>query len=152
MMRRPLNWGMAIPALVTLVLSGCASFDTTSSLPNVRPGSAKTYRFPDVPVPAGLSMASGESFILETPDTHAGQLVYTGFANFQSVVQFYRQNMPNHGWKLLSSIERGEAALTYEKPGWSAVVFIRTSYFQTRVSINIGPKGTNVEQDIPEKR
>ena len=152
MMRRPLSWGVAIPALVTLLLSGCSNLDTTSSYPNAQSGSVKTYRFPDVPVPAGLSIVSGESFILETPDTHAGQLVYTGFANFQSVVRFYRQKMPNHGWNLLSSIERGEAALTYEKPGWSAVIFIRTSYFQTRVSINIGPKGANVEQDIPQKR
>jgi hypothetical protein len=96
-----------------------------------------------------MVMVPEDSFILETPDTHAGQLVYTGFTNYQSVVRFYRQRMPNHGWQLLSSIERGEAALTYEKPGWTAVVFVRTSYFRTRVSINIGPKGANVEQDIP---
>ena len=77
--------------------------------------------------------------------------MYSGYVKFPSVVRFYRQKMPNHGWRLLSSIERGEAALTYEKPGWSAVVFIRTSYFSTRVSINIGPKGENVEENIPPK-
>ena len=150
-MRRTLLLGLAIPVVLSLLLVGCSTFNMGNSFSSAQSGNAKSFRFPDLPVPAGMTMVPEDSFILETPDTHAGQLVYTGMTNFQSVVRFYRQKMPNHGWQLLSSIERGEAALTYEKPGWTAVVFVRTSYFRTRVSINIGPKGANVEQNISSK-
>lgn len=154
MTQRPLRLRLAIPLLITMVLGGCTTIDNMNSFSSLQPANSENFRFPDVPVPAGLSMVREDSFILETPDTHAGQLVYAGFANYQSVVRFYRERMPNHGWQLLSSIERGEAALIYEKPGWSATIFIRTSYFRTRVSINIGPKGEKslVEQDIPPRK
>lgn len=154
MMWRFLRSGLILPLLITMVAGGCATGNGINTYSSSNESGAQNLRFPDIPVPAGFSLVPADSFILETPDTRAGQLVYAGYTDFQNVVRFYRKHMPNHGWQLLSSIERGEAALNYEKPGWSAVVFIRTSYFKTRVSINIGPKGgtARVEEDLPAKQ
>jgi len=117
-MRRPFWRGLFYPLAVVLVLGGCTTYEFTNTFSSpARSTGAKNYRFSDIPIPAGMSLVSNDSFILETPDTRAGQLVYSGYVKFPSVVRFYRQKMPNHGWRLLSSIERGEAALTYEKPG-----------------------------------
>ena len=139
--------------LLLIFAGGCSTFDGINPFADARPLDPKKFRFADLPVPSGLSLDHSDSFIFETPGTRAGTLVYTGFRNYASTVRFYRDKMPEHGWRLVSSIEKGEASMTFEKPGWSAAIFIRTAYLRTRVSINIGPRGKSiVEEDIPSRR
>ena len=149
-MRRLIRWTTLLPLALLVFAGGCSVLDQVNPFSDTKIHKLENFRFPDLPVPSGLSLASSESFIFETPGTRAGTLVYTGFKNYETTVNFYREKMPNHGWKLINSIEKGEAAMTFEKPGWSAAIFIRTSFFRTRVSINLGPRGQSVRgDDIP---
>ena len=151
-MRRLKHWTIVLPLLFVFA-GGCSTLNSVNPFAGKAPIAFKKFRFDDLPVPSGLSLVPDESFIFETPGTRAGTLVYTGFNKYESTVTFYREKMPDHGWKLVNSIEKGEASMTFEKPGWSTSIFIRTSYFRTRVSINIGPRGNSlVEEDIPSRR
>lgn len=150
-----------LTAVVFLLLfisaGGCAKLkipNPFASKTRTAPNPQKNYRFADLPVPAGLTLDADASFILETPGTRAGQLIYTGSKDYKTTVNFYRNRMPNHGWKLISSVERGETSMTFEKPGWLVTIFIRTSALgRTRVSINLGPRGTKrVDENIPARK
>ena len=143
--------------LLFIFAGGCAKLKSINPLANKKraaPTPQKNYRFADLPVPARLTLDADASFILETPGTRAGQLVYTGGNDYKATVTFYRNRMPNHGWKLISSVERGETSMTFEKPGWLVTIFIRTSALgRTRVSINLGPRGTkSVDENIPARK
>ncbi|MFQ6111942.1 MAG: hypothetical protein ACE5LX_07940 [Nitrospinota bacterium] len=70
----------------------------------------------------------------------AGILVYKGSASYESVVQFFKDQMPKYGWNLVNSFERGEATLFYEKPGWSCVIMVARRTLETTAEIRIGPK------------
>jgi hypothetical protein len=146
-MRRLKRWTTLLPLALLVFAGGCSVIDQVNPFSDSNPPKSESFRFPDLPVPSGLSLNSDESFIFETPGTRAGTLVYTGFKKYETTVNFYRERMPVHGWKLINSIEKGESSMTFEKPGWSATIFIRTSYFRTRVSINIGPRGGSTEGD-----
>jgi len=140
--------------LLFISASGCSVVRRINPFANKKRATApkKNYRFDDLPVPSGLSLSEDESFILETPGTRAGQLIYTGGREYKSTVNFFRTRMPNHGWKLISSVERGETSMTFEKPGWLATIFIRKATLGTRVSINLGPMGTKrVDEKIPAR-
>ena len=111
------------------------------------------YRFADLPVPPGLALDGGKSFIFESPGTRAGHLVYSGFRNYGAIVSFYREKMVEHGWRLVSSFERDQATLVFEKPGWVINIVVRKNPISTIVEIDIGPREKGfVEQDIPAKK
>lgn len=154
----PLRCGIIL--ITVLFLSGCSTLRSiTSSSPSSSSGSRQTpsdvrkYRFPDLPVPNGLSLDAGKSFIFESPGTRAGHLVYSGFRNYGAVVKFYREKMLEHGWRLVSSFERGQATMVFEKPGWVSNIVVRTNPISTIVEIDIGPREKRfVEQNIPAKK
>ncbi len=144
---------MALALALALPAAGCARLRSPASGPAAEQREAKNFRFPDLPIPVGLSLDLPKSFIFESPGTRAGHLVYTGYRKYENVVGFYREKMPDHGWKLVSSFERGQASLTFEKPGWISTVMVRRRAFGSVVEINIGPRVKDfVEQDIPPKR
>lgn len=152
-MRRIKKWITLLPLVLIMFAGGCSTFDGLNPFADQQPLDPKKFRFADLPVPNGLSLSTADSFIFETPGTRAGTLVYTGFKNYHDTVAFYRERMSEHGWKLINSIEKGEAALTFEKPGWTATIFVRSILLRTRVTINLGPKGKSiVEEDIPPRK
>ncbi len=98
------------------------------------------YRFEDLPTPEKLTLDARESFIFESPSVRAGILVYKGSASYESVIQFFKNEMPKYGWKLVNSFERGDATLFFEKPGWSCIVLVGRFALETTAEIRIGPK------------
>ena len=152
-MRQIKKWITLLPLVLLILASGCSTFNSVNPFSDQKPLDPKKFRFADLPVPNGLSLSASDSFIFETPGTRAGTLVYTGFKNYHDTVAFYRERMPEHGWKLINSIERGEASLTFEKPGWTATIFVRSVLLRTRAKINLGPKGKSmVEEDLPPRK
>ncbi len=153
-MRRSTSLIIALPLLLSFLIGGCSTLNKVNPFASKKAPPLKNHRFSDLPVPRGLTLDPEDSFIFESPGTRAGTLVYSGFKKYADAVSFYRQKMPEHGWKLVNSIERDEASLTFEKPGWSAAIFIRALYFgRSKVSINLGPRGKSlVEENIPPRR
>lgn len=154
----PSKW---LAALLVLALggAGCAALESpsASATGDAPPGSqaqnAGHYRFNDLPVPQGYTLVTDQSFVFESPGMRAGHLVYTGGGKNQDIVRFFRNSLPQQGWSLVSSFERGESLMTFEKPGWVAGVLIRPGTFDTRIEINIGPRAQPlVEQDIRKRK
>ncbi len=119
-----------------LILNGCApAFPPESAEPP-----PPVYRFSDVPIPPDFVRDSAASFIFETPTLKAGIVVYRGGADVDSVVEFFKAEMPLHGWSLINSFEHQEVRLNFEKPGWSCTVRVNRGNLRTMAEIVIGPK------------
>ncbi|MDH7500936.1 MAG: hypothetical protein QHH30_11210 [candidate division NC10 bacterium] len=137
---------MAITMLCALSLSlwGCMQKTYTAAPPE---GAEPTplppaYRFEDLPVPATMSLVRAESYIFEAGTLRAAIMVYEGKDDPSELVKYYRDNMPQHQWKLVSVFESQEARLTFRKPGWSCSISIAKKAMQpTRLVILIGPEG-----------
>ncbi|MEE9274398.1 MAG: hypothetical protein V3V62_03700 [bacterium] len=155
-MSRRATFRIALSLAALLLLGGCFRLPKSLRFPSStkkKVADPRKYRFPDLPVPAGLDLSVEDSFIFEAPGTRAGHLVYRGGRKYEAVVRFYREKMPEHGWRLVSSFERGQATLTFEKPGWVISIIVSSKVLGSQVDINIGPKAKGfVEKDIPKRR
>lgn len=119
-----------------LILNGCAPAFPPETVEPPPP----VYRFADVPIPPDFVRDSTESFVFETPTLKAGIVVYRGGASVDSVVEFFKAEMPQHGWVLINSFEHQEVRLNFEKPGWSCTIRVDRRNLKTMAEIVIGPK------------
>ncbi len=108
--------------------------------PERQPSVATTYRFDDIPLPAGMTLNRKESFVYETRTTRTGLLVYEGKGEMERLANFFKQQMPNYEWRLVSNFELHNVMLTFIKEGWSSVIYILPQENETkRIEIRVGP-------------
>lgn len=111
---------------------------------NEKPGSTKTYRFTDVPVPAKFKLDREKSFIYQAGDFKAGMMSYKGWSKLETLVDFYKKEMAAFNWKIVSIFEHKDVTLVYAKEGWNCIVKI---YYKnlggSKIEIQIGP--TNLQ-------
>lgn len=125
--------------VLTLSLSGCVSMQKESLEPqNLEPSAM--LRFTDLPVPAGFKILPEKSFILESGGMRAGILRYTGKADAQSAVLFYKNQMPIYNWALLSVLEYGQRMLNFERENESCVITISQVGSRVELIISLAPK------------
>lgn len=99
-----------------------------------------SYRFEDIPLPPGMTLNRKESFIYETGTTRAGLLVYEGKGEIETLTNFFKQQMPNYQWRLVSSFEFHNVMLTFIKEGWGSVLSIIPGEGEMkRLEIRVGP-------------
>jgi hypothetical protein len=134
-----------------LGLYGCADLSSSRNtgekgLQVEKPAPA-AFRFEDVPIPSGMDLILRESFVYETKATKTGVLVYEGREEMEKLVRFFKKEMPNHQWKLVSSFELNNVMLIFVKEGWCSVIYM-TPYFQNeevkRLEIRVGPIGARI--------
>jgi len=105
------------------------------------PQPAETLRFDDVPVPIGFKLIPGASFIADSAGKRAGELRFTGMANIENVVNFYKNQMSIYNWVLLNMFEDGERVLTYERGNESCVIVIKPrGGSRVDISVALAPK------------
>ena len=126
--------------LLALAAGGCATTGQGSSAVEKNLAVSPLLRFDDIPVPAGFSQLPKESFIFQTESVRAGVLRYEGKAGGESVMRFYKQQMPAYNWQPVNTIEFGLKQLTFEKPGQSCIVVIEGAGAKSTVTISVGPK------------
>ena len=101
-----------------------------------------SHDFGDIPIPSGMTFHRKESAVYETKATKTGLLVYEGREEMVRLVQFFKREMPNYRWRLLSSFELNNVMLIFVKEGWCSVIFI-VPYLQDeavkRLEIRVGP-------------
>lgn len=130
---------VAILFLLSLSLWGCMPKAYTSE-PSTPLPPPLAYRFEDLPVPSTMNLIRAESYIFEGGGLRAAIMIYEGKDDPAELVKFYRDNMPQHNWKLLSVFEHEEANLTFQKPGWNCTLsVVRKAMLTTRLKILIGP-------------
>jgi hypothetical protein len=146
MERGGLKKSICIGILFVLVLGvyGCADLFSSQTVrerePAAQPSIQTSYRFEDIPLPAGMTLNRKESFIYETKTTKAGLLVYEGKGETERLANFFKQQMPNYQWRLVSNFELYNVMLTFIKEGWSSVIYILPQGDEKkRVEIRVGP-------------
>jgi len=108
--------------------------------PDVQRPITTIYRFEDIPLPPGMNFNRKESFVYETKTTKTGLLVYEGKGEMEKLANFFKEQMPNYQWRLVSNFELQNVMLTFIKEGWSSVIYILPKEDEIkRIEIRIGP-------------
>ncbi len=141
--RKNLIW-MGLVLILIAGMWGCGDLLTVRTVrerePAVTQSIATSYRFEDIPLPPGMNLNRKESFVYETKTTRTGLLVYEGTGEIGKLTNFFKEQMPNHQWRLVSNFELHNIMLTFIKEGWSSVIFILPREDETkRVEIRVGP-------------
>ena len=134
---------MAVAFIFAAGLLGCTDLFTSrvggERSPEARLTTASAYRFNDIPAPSGMTLNRKESFIYETGATRTGLLVYEGKGELDQLAGFFRQQMPNYQWRLLSIFELKNVMLSFIKEGWISVIYIFPQESETRIEVRVGP-------------
>ncbi|MCX8116461.1 MAG: hypothetical protein N3G78_00840 [Desulfobacterota bacterium] len=108
--------------------------------PEKQPALATSYRFDDIPLPPGMTLSRKESFVYETRATRTGLLVYEGKGEMERLANFFKEQMPNYQWRMVSNFEFHNVMLTFIKEGWSSIIYIQPQPDETkRIEIRVGP-------------
>jgi len=84
--------------------------------------------FADVIVPIGFTISYSDSFHTGTPSGRAGVLRYSGSADMERIVTFYKERMPRNGWELKNTVRSGtEEALFFKSGSEGCAVIIKDS-------------------------
>ncbi len=125
--------------LMTLGFSGCVTVQReTMEIQSLEPSAM--LRFSDVPVPYGFKILPEKSFILESGGVRAGILKYTGRANVEDVVHFYKTQMAIYNWALLNVLEYGERMLNFERENEGCVVTVKSKGKRVVICVSLAPK------------
>ena len=135
-------------SLVLLVGSGCAALqkseDNSGEVEEVKSevkGPAPVYYdFADILIPAELSLVKTNSFLYSTPSFSTGVLVFEGYVQGESLVNFFTTNMHKDGWILKSSFRYRRVILNFEKDQRSCLVSVAEYPLKTRVEIWVAPQ------------
>jgi hypothetical protein len=129
-----------------VMAAGCArttsapNMEATGDLPAGIP-LAPDFRIDDIPVPAGFEIVREGTFVFQNPLVDVGRIRYLGKEPLTAVAQFYIDEMPRYGWKLVNIAEHETITLYYDKPDKTATVIIspkgsRASY----IDVSFFPK------------
>jgi len=132
-------------ALVLTGLAGCADKPKKANGPVPRevPPASVAMQFPHVPIPKGIDLDRGKTFIYEsgTGDIKVGRLVFSVWNRAEDVVDYFRTEMVQNGWTPLQIVEFDTRTMLYERKGQVCTVLVTPSSLgKTQIEIQIGPK------------
>jgi len=135
-------------SIFLLVGAGCAAWEksrdtseeTGEKKSEVEAPAPVYYDFVDILIPAELSLVKKSSFVYSTPSFSAGVLVFEGYVQGESLVNFFTTNMPKDGWTLKSSFRYRRVILSFEKEERSCLVSVAEFPLKTRVEIWVAPQ------------
>jgi hypothetical protein len=142
------GWLVCLVSLFLLVGSGCAAFqksedtsgETQEEKSEIKGPAPVYYDFADILIPAELSLNKKDSFVYSTPSFSAGVLVFEGYVQGESLVNFFTTHMPEDGWVLKSSFRYRRVILNFEKDQRSCLVSIAEYPLKTAVEIWVAPQ------------
>jgi hypothetical protein len=74
-------------------------------------------RFPDVPVPVGMTPDPDRTYVYDTGNLKVGRLVYKTRASSSEIGEFYLREAPAAGWKFERMVETAGLELYFTKEG-----------------------------------
>jgi hypothetical protein len=111
-----------------LFLTSCAS----------SPARPARSEFEDVPVPAGLTLDTSRTTIIESPTVKAARLFYRSRIRPESLAMAYRASLEANGWRTVSSTTSSSKGTTqvYEKQDSSLQVLIYEGWWYTWTEVS----------------
>lgn len=101
------------------------------------------YDFEDILVPRELTLSSPDSFIIETPQSKAGVMVFTGRVEMSSLTTFFVNNMTKDHWVMRSAFKSNRTILIFDKEDRYSVINITDGKLKTTVEIWVTPRMAN---------
>jgi hypothetical protein len=113
-----------------LILTSCAS--------SSGPARPQRSEFEDVPVPAGLTLDTSRTTIIESPTIKAARLFYKSRIKPDSLAVAYRTSLEANGWRHVSSTTSADKGTTqvYEKQDSSLQVLIYEGWYYTWTEVS----------------
>ncbi len=129
--------------LPLLLIGGCATTQHGGETTVITQEEVKAEILGDsVPVYPGFKLASSKSFIYESGNIKVGRLVFTGNAKIKDIVSYYKNTLPEKGWKPVAiTIYGNSAELTFTTPTQFLQITAKKGFSETTLIIQIGPKG-----------
>ncbi len=136
------------------LVSGCTQ--TVSILPEtqtVAPDGTVTRdlpepgytQFPDLPFPPNSKMNIERTFIVGSGESWFGQTVVEVTSGANTTFDFYKQNLPDHGWNELSSVRAITSVLTYTRLNRVLTIQInQTRTGNSDILITVSPRNSDV--------
>ena len=104
---------------------------------------ASFAKFNDLPMPSNSKMNIEKSLVFGSESDWFGRLNLVVSMSGAEVFDFYRYEMPNFGWKEITSIRSNISLITYERGGRIANVRIDSSSTRgTEVWVTVSPRDT----------
>jgi len=124
---------MARVLLLCALVLGLASCASSSG-----PARAQRSEFEDVPVPAGLTLDSSWTTIIESPTVKAARIFYKSRIKPDSLAVAYRTALEANGWRHVSSTTSASKGTTqvYEKQDSSLQVLIYEGWYYTWTEVS----------------
>lgn len=136
--------------LASVPLPGGMAYSDNGQYLSPQPGPglvAKVHPLiPDVPTPIGFKPLVSRSYNHSTATARNLKYWYQGQAQEAEVQWFYQQQLPAHGWHLLSqqNAPDGSLVLRYDKGGEALRVRLAQIHVVTTIVITITPKQPTV--------
>jgi len=96
-----------------------------------------TYPVPYVPVLSDMQYIPDKSAILKTPTLITGELVFKGNYSSKSLLQFYKVQMKNNGWKEIATFSSKVTLMVYKRPEGTVFISISPGIISTEVRIDV---------------
>ena len=141
-----------ILVILLLILSLAAMSSCTTTPKNEIPLVLQPVasRFKEIPVPKTFNSLPQNTYAFENVSfgVRFGTARYEGFATFDQVLNFYKDEMPKHGWTLANSAEFGGTLLNYTRKDEICIINITGQANLITIAITLGPKPQNLLEKL----
>jgi hypothetical protein len=111
--------------------------------------------FEDVDVPSELQIIEGESIMINTANFLGGSIVYKGKVTVDSLIRFFKVQMPKRGWEFAGSSYAGHnIILAFTKPARNCIIHVTEPGDwggSLRTQIWVGSGNMKVEGPVRER-
>ncbi|MDC9720141.1 MAG: hypothetical protein PSN46_05350 [Gammaproteobacteria bacterium] len=128
-----------------LFVSACSMPATTipttdgNTLAGDSPVVANSYA--DIPISANDQLAVDQSLLLNTGEQWIGRAVLKSKLDTVQAFEYYLDNMTNHGWINITSVQSQISVLTYEKGRRVATIQIEKGTLRgSKISVTVSPR------------
>ena len=97
------------------------------------------YDFDDILVPREMELDIEESFIVETPETKSGLMVFNGMVEIRSLTDFFINSMVKDNWVMRSVFRSNRTILVFDKDARTCVMNITNERYNTLLEIWVSP-------------
>ncbi|MDX8378326.1 MAG: hypothetical protein R8L53_09930 [Mariprofundales bacterium] len=94
--------------------------------------------FGDIPAPIKFKRDDSRTFVYEAPGVVIGVVTYEGYSSVSEMSDFFKQRMPEKGWRFMNAFVDENADLFFVKDNRSCQISIRSRTLATQVIVKVG--------------